>query len=204
MPAPGRLAFVSALAVLSVFAQSPSPFARFVDAYLDRFAQYHPSIAAGNGIHVHDGQLEDFSASSIAAEVAWLRATRHQLDTFEPARLNPDERVDHRILHGIVDGWLLDLDTVRTWTRNPMIYAAAISDGVHNLMTMESSPAPARMRQVAAKLRGVPSLVAAARSNVKTPAKVFVERAAPMFHGVSGLLEHDLPLAFADVSDAAL
>ena len=127
MPAPGRLAFVSALAVLSVFAQSPSPFARFVDAYLDRFAQYHPSIAAGNGIHVHDGQLEDFSASSIAAEVAWLRATRHQLDTFEPARLSPDERVDHRILHGIVDGWLLDLDTVRTWTRNPMIYAAAIS-----------------------------------------------------------------------------
>ena len=204
MPPPGRLAFVSALAFLSVFVQSPSPFARFVDAYLDRFAQYHPSIAAGNGIHVHDDRLEEFSASSVAAEVAWLRAARAQLDGFDPARLTPDERVDHRILQGIVEGWLLDLDTVRTWTRNPMIYAAAISDGVHDLMTMESSPAPARMRQVVAKLRGVPSLLAAARTNVTSPPKVFVERAASMFHGVSELLGHDLPLAFTDVSDAAL
>src|SRR5439155_15739006 len=90
-------------------------FANFVDAYLDRFAQYHPSIAAGNGIHVYDGRLEDFSSASIGAEVAWLRLTARQLDAFDDARLNADERVDHRILRGIIDGWLLDLDTVRTW-----------------------------------------------------------------------------------------
>jgi uncharacterized protein (DUF885 family) len=189
---------------ISLTAQRPPSFARFVDAYLDRFAQYHPSIAAGNGIHVSDQRLEDFSPSSIAAEITWLRDTRRRLDTFDVAGLTPDERVDHRILRGIVDGWLLDLDTVRTWTRNPMIYAAAISDGVHNLMTMESSPAPARLKQVVAKLHGVPSLLAAARTNIRTPPSVFVQRAAIMFHGVSDLLEHDLPLAFADVSDAAL
>ena len=180
------------------------PFAQFVDAYLDRFATYHPSIAAGNGIHAHDGRLEDFSASSVAAEVEWLRATRRELETFDPARLTPDERVDHRILQGIVDGWLLDLDTVRTWTRNPMIYAAALSDGVHNLMTMESSQPPTRMRAVVSKLGGVPALLAAARANIKAPPRVFVERAAAMFRGVSDLLARDLPLAFAAVEDAAL
>ena len=185
-------------------AQSPPPFRRFVDVYLDRFARYHPSIAAGNGIHVHDDRLEDFSPSSIAAEIVWLRETRRQLDTFDLARLTPDERVDHRILLGIVDGWLLDLDTVRTWTRNPMIYAAAISDGVHDLMTMESSPAAERMKQAAAKLRGVPSLLAAARSNLKAPPRVFVERAATMFHGASDLVGRDLPVTFAEVPDPAL
>jgi uncharacterized protein (DUF885 family) len=184
--------------------QSAPSFARLVDAYLDRFAQYHPSIAAGNGIHLHDGRLEDFSASSIAAEIAWLRTTRRELDSFDLGRLTGDERVDHRILRGIIDGWLLDLDTVRTWTRNPMIYAAAISDGVHNLMTMESSPAPSRMRQVVDKLQGVPSLLAAARANIRTPPAVFVERASIMFRGASDLLAHDLQLAFADVSDGAL
>jgi uncharacterized protein (DUF885 family) len=181
-----------------------SPFARLVDAYLDRFAQYHPSIAAGNGIHAHDSQLEDFSAKSIAAEVAWLHATRRALDAIDVSHLTPDERVDHRILQGVVDGWLLDLDTVRTWTRNPMIYAAAISDGVHDLMTMESSPAPERMKQVVGKLRAVPALLASARANIRTPPSVFVERAAVMGRGVSDLLSHDLPLAFADVHDAAL
>jgi uncharacterized protein (DUF885 family) len=185
-------------------AQTVTPFGTLVDDYLDRFAAYHPSIAAGNGLHAHDGQLEDFSTASIAAEVKWLQATRQALSRLDVSRLTPDERVDHRILLGIIDGWLLDLDTVRTWTHNPMIYATALSDGVHNLMTMESSPAPERMRQIVTKLNGVPSLLAAARANIRQPPRVFVERAAVMFRGVADLLDKDLFLAFADVEDPAL
>jgi uncharacterized protein (DUF885 family) len=206
-----RLLCAPVVAVVVLFAVQPrsvaqtaTPFAAFVDDYLDRFAVYHPSIAAGNGIHAHDGQLEDFSAASIAGEVKWLTAERQSLDRMDVTRLTPDERADHRILQGIVDGWLLDLDTVKTWTRNPMVYATAVSDGVHNLMTMESSGAPERMQQVVTKLRAVPSLLAAARANVHRPPRVFVERASVMFRGMADLLEKELPLAFADVKDPAL
>src|SRR5882672_1882837 len=143
---------VAAAATMLAIAQERRGLPALVDEYLDQFARRHPSIAAGNGLHGHDDALEDFSAGAIASEVTWLRAYRSRLDALDPAPLSGDERVDRRILLGIVDGWLLDLDTVRTWTRNPMVYAAAISDGVHNLMTMESSPAPARMTQVVAKL----------------------------------------------------
>src|SRR5689334_22249087 len=97
----------------------PSPLGPLVDEYLDQFALRHPSIASGNGIHDHDDALEAFSAGAIASEVKWLRAFRSKLDAVDPNRLTPDERVDRRILLGIIDGWLLDLDTVRTWTRNP-------------------------------------------------------------------------------------
>jgi len=182
---------------------STTSFAVFVDNYLDEFARRHPSIAAGNGIHTHDAALEDFSAPSITAEIAWLRTVRRDLDAMDPAGMSADERVDRRILQGVVDGWLLDLDTVRTWARNPMIYAAAISDGVHNLMTMESSPATERMDQVIAKLRGVERLLAAARENLRQPPRVFVERAIIMFRGASALLRNDLRLAFAGVDDRA-
>jgi uncharacterized protein (DUF885 family) len=186
-------------------AASPdSGFAVLVDAYLDRFAGFHPSIAAGNGLHDHDGELEDLSAASIAAEIKWLRAQRLALDALEGRRLTPDERVDRRILQGVVDGWLLDLDTVHTWTRNPMIYVAAVSDGLHDLITMESAPPELRMRRALAKLQAVPRLLAAARVNVREPPKVFVERAIAMLGGVADLLSHDLPLAFAGVDDAAL
>jgi uncharacterized protein (DUF885 family) len=195
---------VATLCLSRTSAQAPRSFDGVVDGYLDRFAAYHPSIAAGNGLHGHDGQLEDFSAGSIAAEVQWLRATRQTLNATDVQALTPDQRVDHRILQGIIDGWLLDLDTVRTWTRNPMIYATAISDGVHNLMTMESSPAEARARQIISKLRGVPALLAAARTNIRRPPRVFVERAAVMFRGVADLLKNDLGLAFAEVGDQAL
>lgn len=196
---------VAGLAGLHGRAQSAPPsFAALVDEYLDRFAQYHPSIAAGNGIHTHDGDLEDFSESTIADEVKWLHATRARLDTIDASRLTADERVDRRILQGIVDGWLLDLETVKTWTRNPMIYAAAVSDGVHNLITMESSPAQERMAHAIAKLRGVPVLVAMARTNIHGAPRVFLERGAVMFRGVVDLLSHDLPIAFADVKDDRL
>ena len=52
---------------------APAAFATLVDQYLDRFGQFHPSIAAGNGLHGHDGELEDFSAGSVATEIRWLR-----------------------------------------------------------------------------------------------------------------------------------
>ena len=181
---------------------TPAPeFAALVDEYLDQFARRHPSIAAGNGIHVHDGELEDFSVSAIAAEVEWLRAFRRRLDAVDPTPLPSDQRVDRRILQGVIDGWLLDLDTIRTWARNPMIYASAISDGVHNLMTMESSPAASRARQATTKLTGVRRLLAAARENLRNPPRVFVSRAIVMFHGAADLMARDLPLAFADVAD---
>jgi uncharacterized protein (DUF885 family) len=183
---------------------SPSPFAGLVDEYLDQFAQRHPSIASGNGLHGHDDALEDFSAGAIASELTWLRAYRSRLDALDPAPLSADERVDRRILLGIVDGWLLDLDTLRTWTRNPMIYAAAISDGVHNLMTMESAPPIQRIGLAASKLQAVPRLLGSARENVRTPPRVFVERAIAMLHGASDLIAKDLPLAFAGRGDAAL
>ena len=53
-------------------------FASLVDQYLDRFGHFHPSIAAGNGLHGHDGELEDFSAASVAAEIKWLHSAREQ------------------------------------------------------------------------------------------------------------------------------
>jgi uncharacterized protein (DUF885 family) len=85
-----------------------------------------------------------------------------------------------------------------------MVYASAISSGVHDLMTMESAPAEERMGRAAAKLKNVPRLLTAARENIKNPPRVFVERAIVMFRGASGLLANDLALAFASVADERL
>jgi len=181
-----------------------SRFAQFVDRYLDRFAQFHPSIAAGNGLHGHDGELEDFSSRNVAKEAVWLHDCRRALDAMSEHGLTVDERVDRQILQGIIDGWILDLETVRSWRRNPMIYVAALSDGLHDLVTMESSPPEQRMAQVISKLKGVPRLLAAARSNIEAPPRLYVERAIVMLGGVSELLSHDLALAFADAGDEKL
>jgi uncharacterized protein (DUF885 family) len=179
-------------------------FVRFVDRYLDDFARRHPSIAAGNGIHDHDDRLDDFSASGIHAEIDALERDRATLNAFDSAKLTPDERVDKRILDGIIDGWLLEQRALENWRRNPMLYAAALSDGVHNLMTMESDPAPVRMRRVIAKLRHVPALLTAARANVSNPPRLFAERGASMMGAAADMLGKDLDLAFVADPNVAL
>jgi uncharacterized protein (DUF885 family) len=171
--------------------------APFVDRYLDGFARRHPSIAAGNGLHDHDDLLDDFSAQAIAAEIATLKTAAAELAAFSDSTLTPDERVDKRILAGVIDGWLLEQETLENWKRNPMTYASALSDGVHNLMTMENDAAPVRMRRIIGKLSGVPAFLQAARINIVNPPRIFAERGLGMMRAASSMLATDLPLAFA-------
>ena len=197
-----RLVSLTVLALcLAPVAAAPSSqseaFAQFVDRYLDGFAMRHPSIAGGNGLHQHDDRLDDFSAEAIKREITTLKQQRRELNAFDPARLTPDERVDRKILDGIIDGWLLEQETLQNWRRNPMLYASALSDGVNNLMTMENAPAPVRMRRIMAKLTAVPQLIAAARTNLVNPPKLFTERGIGFMRGAATMLEHDVPLAFA-------
>ncbi len=196
---------VAVVVLTAAWASAPSgEFGGLVDAYLDAFARRHPSIAAGNGLHAHDGRLEDFSAAAIEAEAADLDAWCLKLRAIDATALTPDERVDHRILGGILDGWLLDLRQVRTWQRNPVIYVSAVSDGVHNLMVMESAPADRRARQIQSKLERLPALLAAARANIGNAPPLFVTRGASAARGAAVMLRHDLPLAFESLNDAAL
>jgi uncharacterized protein (DUF885 family) len=183
--------------------QSPE-FARFVDRYLDDFARRHPSIAAGNGLHQHDDLLDDFSAQAIRREIAALERDSAALARIDPRSLTPDERVDRRILLGVIDGWLLEQKTLENWRRNPMLYASALSDGIHNLMTVESDPAPVRMRRIIAKLDQAPALLAAARANITNPPRLFAERGASFMRGAIDMLGKNLDLAFATSANPAL
>lgn len=173
-------------------------FQSAVDRWLDAFARRHPSIAAGNGLHDYDGTLEDMSAAAVAREIAALKRERAELQAINDASLSADARADRRILLGVIDGWLLEQETLANWRRNPMLYAVPIADGVHNLMVQAYAPADVRMRRVIGKLKGVPALLTAAKSNLVNPPRLLTERGITMLRGASGLLATDLPLAFAE------
>lgn len=190
--------------VLACQREASSSFSAFVDRYLDDFARRHPSIAAGNGLHQHDDLLDDFTAAGIAEEISALRRDAETLAAFDTTALTPDERVDRLILMGVIDGWLLEQETLQNWRRNPMLYASALSDGVHNLMAMESDPAPVRMRRIISKLEKVSNLLDAGRANLDNPPRLLAERGVAMMRGTIGMLGRDLDLAFASDSNVAL
>ncbi|MBI3789311.1 MAG: DUF885 domain-containing protein [Gemmatimonadetes bacterium] len=183
---------------------TPATFAMAVDQWLDAFARRHPSIAAGNGIHAYDDRMEDFSAGAMAREVTALKRERKLIAAFPANALTPDERVDQRILVGIIDGWLLDVETIASWKKNPMVYGDALFAGVHNLMTMESAPLEVRARTLIAKLRGLDALLAALKANVSHPPKLYAERGQRMFTGAREAIGSDVALAFAKLPASKL
>ncbi|CAG0987861.1 hypothetical protein ARNL5_02985 [Anaerolineae bacterium] len=207
MPARSRRlrAFAASVCLTIPACQPEQPsFAGFVDRYLDDFARRHPSIAAGNGLHQHDDLLDAFSATAIGDEIAALKRDAETLAAFDTLALTPDERVDRVILAGIIDGWLLEQETLQNWRRNPMLYASALSDGVHNLMAMESDPAAVRMRRIISKLGQVPAFLTDARANLQNPPRLLAERGLAMMRGAVDMLGRDLDLAFASDSNTVL
>jgi uncharacterized protein (DUF885 family) len=198
------LGTLGALPARTAAQAAPATFAAAVDQWLDAFARRHPSIAAGNGLHAYDDRLEDFSAGAMAREVAALKAERKMIARFGAAQLTPDERVDQRILVGIIDGWLLDVETIGSWKKNPMVYGDALFAGVHNLMTMESAPLPQRARTLIRKLTGLDALLVALKANVQHPPKVYAEKGQRMFAGTREALASDVALAFAALPPGGL
>ena len=68
----------------------------------------------------------------------------------------------------------------------------------------QAVPAAERLKLVIAREKQMPALLQQARANLKTPPKIFTEIAIEQVDGNQSFFAKDLPLAFAEVKDAAL
>src|SRR5258708_22558973 len=73
----------------------PNAWVATRDTIVEEYLKAHPVFAVGAGRHEYDGQLPDWTASGIAAEIKRLKEWRARLAAvqgFEPARENPFHR----------------------------------------------------------------------------------------------------------------
>jgi uncharacterized protein (DUF885 family) len=197
------LAVAVFLAVALPAVQTPSPrpdgasethdaFARFVDDYFDaRFAS-RPTEGTDAGFHQYDERMPDLSRPAIEKRIAELKDEMRRLEAFDRSKLSFDDAIDADAIGGRIRSELLDLETLRTWESNPMRYAGLAGSSVNDLMKRDFAPAAERLRSVVARIRAVPAICAAARSNVKNPPREFTTLAIRMARGSAGFLEGTL------------
>lgn len=171
---------------------------------VEEYYRQNPTGATYLGIHKYDDRLDDYSASAIAANVSKTKAFRQKLDAIDPATLTLDARLDREFLQHQMDSEVLLLDVVRGWEKNPDTYSGAATNAVYLIMKRNFAPAVDRLKLVIAREKQMPGLLAEARKNLKNPPKIFVEIAIEQIDGNVGFFKTDLPLAFAEVKDAAL
>jgi uncharacterized protein (DUF885 family) len=177
------------------------PFPHFVDDYLAYLYEVLPTQASLDGVHLHDDLLEDLSRSAIDAHVRTLSGFGRRLHQIDSAQLPPSEQIDHRIVASNVEARMYELEAVRTWDRNPQIYADVLGTSLAGQALFSYAPEADRARRIVSKLRQVPRLVQAARDNIKDAPGIFVKVGLETWRGALRFIESDLPRAFSSLDD---
>lgn len=180
------------------------PLPHFVDDLLGYLHETHPTHATLDGIHTHDDLLEDLSRHGIDSEARALAGYLRRLDEIDRDGLTRTEALEHKMLGAHLRGRMFDLEAIRTWERNPQIYADVIASSLAGQALFTHAPAPERARRVLSKLRQVPRVIQAARDNVKEPPGIFVKVGIETMRGALKFIDHDLPRAFSTVDDLHL
>jgi uncharacterized protein (DUF885 family) len=177
------------------------PFPHFVDDYLAYLHEALPSYAGLDGVHAHDDLLEDLSRQAIDAHVRTLSGFGRRLHQINPTHLSAVEQVDHPIVAAGIEARMYELEVVRSWERNPQIYAEIIGSSLAGQALFAYAPEAERARRVVSKLRQVPRLVQAARDNIKECPGIFVKVGLESWRGTLRFIESDLPRAFSGLDD---
>jgi hypothetical protein len=176
------------LLLLAILASAAE--AALVDRFFEAEFRFHPTEATADGFHQYDSKFEDYSRAGIDAEIASLKAFLPQFQ---------DELTLSHIRAG-----LLELETRRSWEKNPDLYSSGLSSSAFTIMSRRYAPAAVRLRSLTARERQMPAALQAARANLKNPPKIYTEIAIEQLPGIVSFFEKDVPAAFLEVKDDKL
>jgi uncharacterized protein (DUF885 family) len=180
------------------------PLPHFIDDLLGYLHEAHPTYATLDGVHRHDDLLEDFSAHAMEGQAHALSGYLRRLDEIDPQALTGAERLEHRMLVSHIRGRMFELEDIRTWERNPQIYADVLASSLATQALFTHAPVDERARRVLSKLRQAPRLIQAARDNIKEPPGIFVKVGIETLRGALKFIDDELPRAFSNVDDLHL
>ncbi len=160
-----------------------SEFARFVDDYFDRYFEWRPSAGTDAGFHQYDSKLENYSPGAIGSRIATVKEHLARLEALRGGNLSADDQIDAEMLDGQLRAELLDLDTLRRLQTNPMPYVSLPGSAIDSLMKRNFAPSKERLKSVIARLKAVPPLVDAMRTNVADPPREFTDLALRIASG---------------------
>jgi uncharacterized protein (DUF885 family) len=176
-----------------------------VDEYLDKaYFPQNPTAATAAGIHEYDGQIEDYSREATNEEIRTLHEYEIRVLNFPTEGLKAVDAADRQILLGEIRSQLLTLEAIRPQDKNPDLYSGGIANSVYVLMNRKFAPAEDRLRNVIQRESKMPTSLKLARQNLTDSPKIYTEIAIEQLPGIIDFFQKNVPMAFAEVTDAGL
>ncbi len=161
-----------------------------VGTYLDHRSVSSPGEAASLGYHEFDGKFVVPTVDWVASERTFTRRQISRLDRIQPANLSPEDRVESEILSAALtlDQW--NLETLQSYSRNPMTYANALDVSLY--LKRDWKPLAERFRDINHILLQAPALFLAARQLDSTLARPLVETAIEVSEATGKFIGEDI------------
>src|SRR5262245_8993302 len=135
------------------------------DALIEEHLKARPTFAVYQGRHEFDGQLPDWSAAGIAAEVKRLHAARERAAGV--GGLSGAEAFERDYLISEIDDDLFWYEDVQFPFTNPPFYISALDPSPY--LTRNYAPIEQRMRAYITYARAIPRAAGQIRANLRTP-----------------------------------
>ena len=179
-----------------------SRFGDRVDAFLDEFFHLYPVAATAMGMHAVDGEWPSLGAAGRTARLDFTDRWEIELRGFADGALTPDERIDRDLLRSELAELRFDETELREEAWDALGYVYLIGGGLFPLLAREFAALEVRLNSVAARLEGVPALLAAARAELgsfpaRPPSRLHTEMAIKQLPGVAALAEDAVAQAVA-------
>lgn len=172
-------------------------FSSLEEEFLSWYYEADPVRATRLGIHDHDARLPDYDRGSVQRRIDDLLDFLSRLERIPITLLEPERRWDYAMLDFGIRSQLLELEEVRRWARDPRLYTGTLAGGLAALAQRDFAPVEERVRNLASRMEAASELLAAARSNLRNPPRLWTELAIQETLGLVSYLETDLPAALA-------
>lgn len=165
-------------------------FEVLANKYIDGLLEMNPEWATNLGEHRYDNRLTDFSLAGVRKVISFNTNYLFELKKIPLEKLSKTNNVDARIMRTNLEYNLFQIDTLREYEWNPLVYNPG--DSINNLIARDFAPLKERLANVKARLELFPNVIAAAKANLKNPPRVYTETAIAQNKGVIGLIKNDL------------
>lgn len=159
--------------------------------FLGWYYEAHPLRATELDVRDPGPTLPAWDRQSIQDRIDALLEWEAQLSAVPEILLRGQRRIDRVVLSGGIRAELLDLEEIRRWAADPLLYTRLVA------RTTDSGNEPLSQQHVppdvlAARMAAAPALLEAARANLESPPAVWTERAISESRDLIEVLEEQL------------
>jgi hypothetical protein len=173
------------------------------DGFLEWYYEAYPVRASELGINLHDAQLTAMDRVAVQRRIGALLDWQADLRRIPVQLMRDEDRSEYAVLDFALRGELLNLEEVRRHAVDPREYTSLLTRGLVTVAEGRHAPVAERAEALRARMEAAPALLAAARTNLRAPARIWTELAVEETRGLMAYLEEELPGRLGAPDEAA-